>query len=285
MSTELNDAGETAKKKSKRQKSKDNADNSAKKRKREREEEAAKEPSAEAQTEYRLSKKQENDKKSAISIELSRELLDQRSPFVKQTTSFYLSLSPCAHDFALEGLCAEHISPLILTYFPPLSGILLSYENPRMSEHPSGAVQANGHTNGEAILSRSIDEYAVTYVWLTAEFTVFKPQRGTCLEGNVNIQNESMLGLVCYNYFNAVIAKDKLPEDWKWIDDENEMEEVQAKKKHALQRAGHFENGAGEEVGGAIMFRVEDFDASPSSDGGPGTVSIIGTLRLDREET
>lgn len=94
-----------------------------------------------------------------------------------------------------------------------------------------------------------------------------------------------MLGLVCYNYFNAVIQVDKLPEDWKWVEDDEDAAPDQTTKKRAIQGAGHFENGAGEVVDGKIVFRVEDFDASPGSDGGPGTVSIHGTLRFGREET
>ena len=284
MSTEVHDAAEAAKKKLKRHRNKDSMDKDSKKRK--REEHKTKQASVEQQIEHRPSKKQKKDQKSVVqAVESNNALLEQHSPFVKQTTSFYLPLSPCAHDFALEGLCAEHISPLLLTYFPPLKGILLSYENARMSENADGAVQSNGNTDGEAILSRSIDEYAVTYVWLTADFTIFKPRRGTYLEGQVNIQNESMLGLVCYNYFNAVIARDKLPEDWKWVDDEDETGGEQARKRRGVHPAGHFETGAGEEVEGTITFKVEDFDATPSSDGSPGTVSIIGTLRLSREET
>ncbi|KAG9735711.1 hypothetical protein KCU73_g10440, partial [Aureobasidium melanogenum] len=48
------------------------------------------------------------------------------SPFVKQTSSFYLPLSPIYHAFPVDGLCAEHISPLLLTYHPPLRGVILS---------------------------------------------------------------------------------------------------------------------------------------------------------------
>jgi DNA-directed RNA polymerase I subunit RPA43 len=150
-----------------------------------------------------------------------------------------------------------------------------------MSEHPGGGVQVKPSKDAKAVLSRSIDEYAVTFVWLTAEFTIFRPRKGTYLEGSVNVQNESMLGLVCYNYFNAMIERDKLPKDWRWLDDGDEGSQSQKNRKRTLQGAGHFVDGAGEEIEGKLVFRVDDFEANPGSDGGPGTVSIIGTLRFD----
>ena len=239
------------------------------------------------QLEARTSKKYKKDHKKTKStvqpVKPRRSLLEQHSPFMKQTTSFYLALSPCTQHFPLEGLCAEHISPLLLTYFPPLKGILLSYEHPRISEQPSGDVQVNSSDDNTAILSQSINEYGVTFIWLTAEFTIFRPRKGTFLEGVVNVQNESMLGLVCYNYFNAMIERDKLPKDWKWVDNGDEGAQVQKKRRRALQGAGHFEDGEGEEIEGKIVFKVIDFEANPGSDGGPGTVSIIGTLRFDDE--
>ena len=283
MSTEATESADKAKKKSKHKKNKGYTDNNTKKQKRKREEQEAEEDAAEEQIEERTTKKHKKDHKKARSadqlVEPKKSLLEQHSPFVQQTTSFYLALSPCAHAFALEGLLAEHISPLILTYVPPLKGILLSYENPRMSEQPSGVRSKDA----EPVMSQSLNEYGVTFVWLTAEFTVFRPRKGTYLEGFVNVQNESMLGLVCHNFFNAMIERDKLPKDWKWVDDSDEGAQTQTRKR-TLQGVGHFEDGGGEEIEGKLVFRVDDFEANPGSDGGPGTVSLVGTLRFDHDE-
>ena len=288
MSTEAVESADMAKKKGKHKKNKGNTDNTTKKRK--REEQQPEEAPVANESAERPSKKHKKDEKKARfavqPIEPNKALIEQHSPFVKQTTSFYLPLSPCAYDFPLEGLCAEHISPLLLTYHTALKGVLLSYENPRMSEHPDGGIHIDRSKDAKQVLSRSVDEYAVTYVWLTAEFTVFKPRRGTYLEGFVNVQNESMLGLVCYNYFNAMIERDKLPKDWKWVDDgEEEVHGQKRKKRQAIQGAGHFEDDAGKEVEGKLVFMVEDFDANAGSENGTGTISIVGTLRFDRGET
>jgi len=233
----------------------------------------------------------QNGTSKAVTTESEEELLQSHSPFVQETTSFYLALSPCAYDFPLEGLCAEHISPLLLTYYPPLKGIVLSYSNPRLSEHPDGELkpQASSSKEAKVVLSRSIDEYAVTYVWLTAEFTVFRPKQGTYLEGYVNLQNESILGLVCYNYFNAGIERSRLPKDWRWVGDN--AEQGKGKRKQFQEGEGYFVNGEGEKVDGSLAFRVKDFEATAGSEMSVGSINIYGTLvseeddrRLDDEE-
>ena len=277
-----------AKKQKRHKKNKGNTDNSVKKRKREeQQDEQQVDPDPQPSTE-RPKKKHKKHKERHASVaepDTLDELLNRRSPFVKQTTSFYLPLSPCAYHFPLEGLCAEHISPLLLTYYPPLDGVMLAYENARMSEHPDGTFPAKTNMEAKTVLSRSIDEYAVTYVWLTAEFVLFRPRRGTRLEGYVSLQNESMLALVCYNYFNAVIEKEKLPKDWRWKGDEDDIERPDGKKKKRLADGnGYFVNGKREKLEGRIVFRVEDFDASAGQDG-TGTVSILRTLLSEGEDT
>lgn len=266
--------------------------NNTKKRKADREEVVKKNVAPDSQPVARPAKKQKKDKHGRAStskpVTASNEgKLVTQSPFVKQTTSFYLPLSPCAYHFPLEGLCAEHISPLLLTYYPPVGGVVISYSSPRLSEHANDGLQVDTSDRTKAVLSRCIDEYAVTYIWLTAEFLLFKPRRGTYLEGYVSLQNEGILGLVCYNYFNAVIEREKLPEDWRWEEDGDDVSDKgQAKRtSKAVAGAGYFVDGQGQKIEGRIVFRVEDFEATPGSDSSTGTASILGTLKSEGEET
>ncbi|WPH04820.1 Hypothetical protein R9X50_00771700 [Acrodontium crateriforme] len=259
-------------------------DKSSKKRR--REDEQQNEAQAVAEPSAKKSKKQskldarseqevpvvEKKHKIQTKAQLSEDQLESHSPFVHQTTSFYLSLSACAHDFPLEGLCAEHISPLLLTYFPPLKGIVLSYSNPRLSEHP----EDNEPSQSEGtVLSKSIDEYGVTFVWLTADFLLFRPRKGAVLEGHINLQNESILGLVCYNYFNAGIERSQLPSDWQWVSSEDD-----AKNRKVSEEEGeeHYVNGNSERVNGRLLFRVTDFESTPGAENGGGTINISGSL-------
>lgn len=219
---------------------------------------------------------------AATSTFIPHDALEKHSPFVQLTTSFYLGLSPCANDFPLEGLCAEHISPLLLTYYPPLAGVVLSYSNPRLSEHPEDGLRTPANSSEkttEVVLAKAIDEYAVTYVWLTAEFVIFRPRKGTWLEGNVNLQNESLLGLVCYNYFNAGIDRSRLPADWRWV-----AGDLNGTENSVAQGEGFWMNGEGEKVEGRMVFRVRDFEGLYGSEAGGGSISIAGTLLSEHEE-
>lgn len=229
------------------------------------------------------SQRQQNPATSTTALPTDADLQTQ-SPFVQQTTSLYLALSPCANDFPLEGLCAEHISPLLLTYYPPLGGVVLSYSHPRLSEHPDEDLRLQAGTNREAqsVLARSIDEYAVTFVWLTAEFTLFKPKKGCVLEGYVNLQNESLLGLICYNYFNAAIERGRLPKDWRWVVDEGM--EGKGKGRQEEGGEGYFADGEGKKVEGRFVFRVTDFEATGDAEAGGGSISLYGSLLSLGEE-
>lgn len=220
------------------------------------------------------------------------------SHFYIQTSSLYLPLSPIAQLHPLQGLCAEHLSPLILTYYPSFHGVILSYSNVRLSEH----LRRPGASGpGEMVLAKSIDEYAVSFVWVTADFVIFKPQRGGWIEGWINLQNEGHLGLVCWNLFNASIDRSRLPKEWKWVaggtgalgksslkkrrksseigdlerqDDSNNVEEVE----------GYFEDSKGQKIEGKIRFRVKDVVPSSTSEPEKGFLSIEGTVLEEDEE-
>lgn len=223
---------------------------------------AKKERTAEEAAAKAAKKASSSRKKSASQMAISKstqtpeQKLSTNSPFLQLTTSLYLALSPCANNFPIDGLCAEHISPHLLSYYPPLNGVLLSYQNPRLSESPEAAPTkaSSSSSPNDVILAQSINEYGATFVWLTAEFLIFKPMPGTYLQGDVNLQNEGMLGLLCYNYFNVAIVKEDLPEGWTW-DEENWVD------------------AEGKVVDGKVVCRVKDFEAS-----GQESISITGTL-------
>lgn len=224
----------------------------------------------------------------------------EASPFFQQTSSLYVPLSPICQRQPLEGLCAEHLSPLILTYYPPLNGVVLSYTNAKLSER---LPQREGEEE-KPILARSIDEYAVSFVWITADFLLFRPKRDCVIEGWVNLQNEGNLGLVCWNYFNASIEGKRLPKEWRWvpggvgdrsnlqklkrpatgssmeIDDREDVVNV----KGAEDEEGHFVDRDGKKVEGMITFRVQDMETSRSADREQGFLSIQGTTLSKEEE-
>jgi len=196
-----------------------------------------------------------------------------------QTSSLYLPLAPVSQKHPLEGMCAEHISPLILTYYPPFNGVVLSYSNPRLSEKPFG-------NDGEEVLLKNIDEYAVSWSWVTAEFLLFKPQKGAWLEGYINLQNEGHLGLVCWNLFNASIERKRLSPDWKWVDvsemENEEEDEEEGGKTYAEEGIGCYVDGEGKKIEGMVKFRVKEIESSHDRE--RGFLSIEGTMLSEEAE-
>ncbi|KAL9000969.1 MAG: hypothetical protein Q9169_000453 [Polycauliona sp. 2 TL-2023] len=228
---------------------------------------------------------------------------ESRSPFHQQTASLYLPLPPIAQSHPLQGICAEHLSPLILTYYSPLRGVIISFQNARLS---TDALR-DSSVPDEPVLAQAIDEYAAPHVWVVVDFLLFRPQRGNDIEGWINLQNEGNIGLVCWNFFNATIERKRLPKDWKWIPGGLDVGGAKRKKKklkgserkdvvhsddeeilpqingvHEIE--GHFEDGDGRRIEGLMHFLVKDVESSRSSGGDTGFLSIEGTLLEETEE-
>ncbi|MCJ1480804.1 hypothetical protein MMC06_000959 [Schaereria dolodes] len=227
----------------------------------------------------------------------SREFSIEKSPFHHQASSLYLPLSPISQLNPLQGLCAEHLSPLVLTYYPPFHGVVLSYSNVRLSEHPE--IPTSEGKEGR-ILAQSIDEYAVSFVWVTADFLIFKPQKGGRIEGWINLQNEGHIGLVCWNLFNASIERKRLPKEWRWVqggkdiasrrntDHEGttmDVDEAEAPVTNGSKDTeGYFEDVMGRKIEGSLLFAVNDIQTSSSSDREKGFISIEGTMLNEAQE-
>ena len=216
--------------------------------------------------------------------------------FHSQTSSLYLPLSPISQSHPLQGLCAEYLSPLILTYYPPFQGVILSYSNVRLSSTP---ITTNER---EEVLARSIDEYAAAFIWVTADFLLFKPERGNILEGWINLQNQGNIGLVCLNFFNISIERKRLPKEWRWVSGKLGRSRTSAKGKlndgewndRAKEREtrtngssdveGRYVNASGNPVEELIRFRVKDIETSRSADRENGFLSIAGTMLSQEDE-
>ncbi|EAW10910.1 DNA-directed RNA polymerase I subunit RPA43 [Aspergillus clavatus NRRL 1] len=158
------------------------------------------------------------------------------SPYVLTTATLYLPLSPISISptHALASLMAEHLSPLLLTYYPPLQGVILAYSNASISSEPptssSTASEAQDPNPQPLTLAKTADEYGVLYVYLTATFLIFRPQRGQILEGWVNVQSEGFLGAVVLNLFSVGIERKRLPSDWEWVPPGDEDEDSDSTK-------------------------------------------------------
>ncbi|GKZ23735.1 hypothetical protein AbraIFM66951_009767 [Aspergillus brasiliensis] len=160
------------------------------------------------------------------------------SPYTLTTATLYLPLSPISISptHALASLLAEHLSPLLLTYYAPLKGIVLAYSNASISSTPPSSTNIVNNAEDPNLpqpltLARTAGEYGVLYVYLTATFLVFRPQRGQILEGWVNVQSEGFLGAIVLNLFSVGIERKRLPPSWKWIPPGEELEEQEQEEQ------------------------------------------------------
>jgi DNA-directed RNA polymerase I subunit RPA43 len=228
--------------------------------------------------------------KAALKAQLADELA--LSPFHLQTSSLYLPISPVSLFHPLEGLCAEHLSPLILTYYPPFRGVVLSYSNPRLSESalplppiPDVSEDAEmldvGAKKKPTVLAVSIAEYGPPFVYLTAEFLLFKPKRGTTIEGYVNLQSSGHIGLVCYNLFNASIPASSLPEGWKFIPPGGE-EESEGGEEAEGNVEGFWMDDMARKVEGKLDFKIKGVEVVWEKE--KAFLSLEGSLLSVEEE-
>lgn len=214
------------------------------------------------------------------------------SPFYMETYSIFLPLSPICYNHPLQGLCAEHLSPLLLCYHLPFHGVVISYENTKLSAEPPQDLNSEIPS---PVLARSVDEYAVSFVWLTADFLIFRPRKNDIMEGWINLQNEGNLGLVYLNFFNVSIERKRLPKSWRWVSgDMKPRARKSAKQRYHGEEdmqangdvagAGYFVNEGGERVDGLVRFRVIQVETSRSSGRENSFFDIEGTMLSEGEE-
>lgn len=233
---------------------------------------------------------------------------DLESPFLSITSSIRVAMPPISQKYALEGVCANYLSPLLLTYDLKLGGIVMGYNNVKLASSPpqsSKKTKKSKEADEEeeediAPLAQAFDEYAAPYIWVTAQFLVLRLRKGITMEANVNLQNESHIGLILWNVFSVTIEKKRLPSGWKWIettDGDTEMTNGDADDddqpmKRLREVWGHWKNEKDEIVEGMLRFTVKDFDVTlPNKDGEQSSLMVEGTLlnaeqekRLAKEE-
>ena len=246
------------------------------------------------------------------------------SPFCLRNSTLYLPIYPISGAYPAQGLCADHLSPLLLSYYPPLQGVILSYSNVFLSHEvpsnppppPSEAKnQQTPPAPEQQAYANVIESYGPYYTHLTADFLLFAPQQGDLLEGHVMLQNEGNVGLICYNFFTASIERKRLPKMWRWVGDGPKGNKLGRRKKK--RRKGSEDSDALEEsnddsdvemldpsnsespvseghfltskhpptvLTGRINFRVVRVEKARNVDREQGLLSIEGTLLTEEEE-
>ncbi|KAH0837659.1 putative RNA polymerase I subunit Rpa43 [Fonsecaea pedrosoi] len=259
-----------------------------------------------------------------VEEEAELKLLESEDPssFYSTRLSLYLSIPAVSLESAKSSVLAVHLAPLLLTYFPPAQGIVLGFSDAVLSAQPNSGINLpllppqNGEIEAQAdVLANTADEFGVCWVWLTATFLVFRPERGDELYGWTNVTSEGFVGLVSYNYFQTAIGKSRIPPEWKWngpsreqlqkakkkgrkgrLRDEDGLENeehntqetattvVVDSSSHALlaDDGGYFADASGTKIKSTLKFRVADTEIVPAHDRHKWSLQIDGTL-LDEE--
>lgn len=223
-------------------------------------------------------------------------------PFFTQTFSQRIPIWPAAFDEPITKTARECLDPLLNRYSPKFKGVLLAYKNVNLADRPRRANPANPPTDATPVTLASFECYAPPFAWLTAELHLFVPSRGAWMEGVVNLQSEGHIGVVCFEKFNASIARRSLPRGWQFVEQEEEEvlvegnpftdgaeegaeegadgEKVESAPR--LRSTGYYVDENGDKVEGKIYFRIKNF--SSGSTGDETYLSLQGTMLDDAAE-
>lgn len=146
--------------------------------------------------------------------------LIENTPFHTVRASLYVPCPAISLSTALPSLISTHLTPLLLTYYAPFSGIVLSITDVSISNHAAASageplkIAQTPATGTQYALCA--DDGGVSFTWLTGTFTTFQPTLNTTLAGYINVASEGFIGLVLYNYFQVGIARSRIPKSWSW---------------------------------------------------------------------
>ena len=244
-----------------------------------------------------------------------------QSCFYSSRTSLCLPIPAVSLQKASSSILAAHLAPLLLTYFPPVEGIVLGFSDPVISARPSniGAdlpLQTPKDIEDVSrepveLLARAHDEFGACWVWLTATFLVFQPSPGDELHGWTNVTSEGFVGLVSYNFFQTSVGKIRIPSSWKWNGATTEYKKkgkkgrlvdgargsqdqsqdttagadsqgIEAEDLAAVSDAAYFVDEEGAKVSDTLIFTVIETEMVPAHERDKLSLQIDGSL-LDGE--
>ena len=185
------------------------------------------------------------------------------NPFKEVTARLYLPISPLYSLYPWLSLECDHLDPLVLTYYPPLRGVIFAYRNIRFNQK-GAKMQADS---------------PFAFTWVTVDFLLWCPKKGDRLEGWVNLQSESHVGLLVLNTFNISVPRGKIPQGWRWCEkrvgfvgrkvgkvvrswDGEEAEVLEEQVEEEEEDLGGWVDEGGKYVDGLLWLTVESVKAS-----------------------
>lgn len=113
----------------------------------------------------------------------------------------YVNIAPIYVNNASKGVRKLHLDPLLMNYSHIFRGVVVSHSSIEFDERQAKVMYDSPYS----------------YAWVTADFLIWRPQEGEYIEGYINMQSPSHIGLLIHDTFNASIKKDFLPADWTFV--------------------------------------------------------------------
>jgi DNA-directed RNA polymerase I subunit RPA43 len=186
--------------------------------------------------------------------------------FHTMSTSMYVSLAPIHLNSPINGIKAQHLDPLIMTYFAKAGGVVLSYSNIQLN--PDNLTV--DEDDQPITVARIEGSSPFTFLWITVDLLIWKPQIGDVLEGSIYMQTASHLGMLVHDTFNASIKKYNIPQDWSFIP--NQQDEITNGEDAKFKSFGHWQDENENKVEGKLKFTIKSIHTSGK------VVSVEGTL-------
>lgn len=191
--------------------------------------------------------------------------------FQKVNTSLYISLAPCHLANPINGIKAQHLDPLVMTYFAKAKGVVLSYSNIKIS--PDNVTT----DSQDAVISiaKITNSTPFTFLWITVDLLIWRPQLGDVLEGYIYMQTASHIGLLLHDTFNASIKKYNIPTSWRFIP--SQVDEFNADKEDEdnssrFKSFGYWVDENEVKIEGKLTFTIKAIHTTGK------VVSVEGTL-------
>lgn len=216
--------------------------------------------------------------------------------FHKVSTSMYVSLAPVYTLNPVEGIKSQHLDPLIMSYFASAGGVVLAHYNLRLyGQQPHSKDVKSPAKTQEPVIAKIMYDSPFAFLWISVDLLVWKPVAGDVVEGWINLQSPSHIGLLIHDTFNATIKRDVIPAEWTFVpnqeDQNSEAENATAEGEEGSTVAqaidqfpkslGYWVDENGKKIDGKLKFTVRHFNVSGRTVSVQGTLLAPGTIRED----
>ncbi|EMR09916.1 hypothetical protein PNEG_01676 [Pneumocystis murina B123] len=199
-------------------------------------------------------KRKKNESKVKKKELFKKSILKPKNPFYKFEIESYISIPPIYCGSPMKGV-EYYLDTMILNYLPNIQGIMLAHRNCEFIDRTA----------------KIYYESPFGFSWIRFEMLVWRVKRGDYLEGIINLQSPSHIGLLVSGFFNASIPKNGIPKTWSY-------QEIMSQKEVEQNKNGYWmnEDKKAIKIGDKLCFWTVKLETIG------GIVSIEGTIDIEK---